>query len=493
MMIVIDTDKIIKFIKETPKTFFGLIDIIKIFNDYKENESIKIKSINYFNKYHSNKYFHYFDKKGYMDFILNIFFDASFNVFNKISNSIKFSYFKYKLYKKTVIDKRFKDWFKNLNENDKDQLEKRLSIMEKEFELSPNQYNIDRLYNIVYNEMNDNSLDSLESFGCYSDGKLYSRYYYSTNNHFTANNNSNNNNKDENLQTKSFTISDLVIIRDSLWYINDRMDRVIINDNLLSFALVSKQFFKVLSKILYHEYFEWKKSMIPFNNDSEFSLIKQPPLYFDYNSIRLIPYSSSKEFIKSLFSRVESFYLNSDEQDSRINEGTIRRFKSNSNEIDGEEDNNYRQDIISSRYLVYPPPMPSLQSITIDEYYGYSENYQDLFKHILIDSFKSIKEANNEDSFGIKRFSIGVYNDWNGEPKSEIHFLKPLLEYHSNSLERIIIDCHHIRLKPFNELKSSINNRSKNNIEWTLPVEDLYDSDSDSSKYGDDLTDDESF
>ncbi|KAN0034631.1 hypothetical protein ACTFIV_001162 [Dictyostelium citrinum] len=218
--------------------------------------------------------------------------------------------------------------------------------MEKEFELSPNQY-IYRIYNIIYNEMNDNSLDSSESFGCYSDGKFYSRYY-STNNHFTSNNNSNNN-KDENLHTKSFTISDVVIekiIRDSLWYINDRTDRIIINDNLLSA----------------YEYFEWKKSMIPFNNDSEFSLIKQPPLYFDYNSIRLIPYSSSKEFIKSLFSRVESLYLNSDEQDSRINEGTIRRFKSNSNEIDGEEDNNYRQDIISSAYLVYPPPMQPMMN-----------------------------------------------------------------------------------------------------------------------------------
>ncbi|KAM9944113.1 hypothetical protein ACTFIT_008700 [Dictyostelium discoideum] len=498
-----ETYKIIKSIKEKPKTFLELINILKIFNDNKENEKIKIKSINYFNKYHKNKYFHYFDKKGYIDFILNIFFDNSFNVFKKITNTIKFSYFKYKLYKKLLIDKRFNKWFIDLYENDNDQLKNRLAIMEEEFELSPYQYDINRLHDIVYKNIKDRILDGFESFGYYSDGSTYSnrenRNSNNNNNHFTINKE----------QMKSFILPDIVIekiIRDSLWYIDDRMDKVIINDNLLSFALVSKQFFKVLSKILNNEYFEWKKSMIQFDNDSQFSLIKQPPLYFDYNSIRLIPYSSSRQFVELLFSRIESFYLKTDEYDIILSDSTLRKFKfccCPNNKVFN-EDKTYRHDINSSGYLIYPPPMPSLQSITIDEYYGvYSSNYQDLFTNILIENFKNIKINDNScaddggggGSSGVKRFSIGFYIDWNRDMKNETDFLKPFLEHHLNSLEKVVIDCYHNRLKIFNRLKSSINNQSKNNIEWILP-EDPYgttDTDSDSSKYGDDATDDESF
>ncbi|KAM9962337.1 hypothetical protein ACTFIR_005245 [Dictyostelium discoideum] len=476
-----ETYKIIKSIKEKPKTFLELINILKIFKDNKENEKIKIKSINYFNKYHKNKYFHYFDKKGYIDFILNIFFDNSFNVFKKITNTIKFSYFKYKLYKKLLIDKRFNKWFIDLYENDNDQLKKRLTIMEEEFELSPYQYDINRLHDIVYKNIKDRILDSFEIFGT-SEIVHTTRY------------------------------SDWKIIRDSLWYIDDRMDKVIINDNLLSFALVSKQFFKVLSKILNNEYFEWKKSMIQFDNDSQFSLIKQPPLYFDYNSIRLIPYSSSRQFVELLFSRIESFYLKTDEYDIILSDSTLRKFKfccCPNNKVFN-EDKAYRNDINSSGYLIYPPPMPSLQSITVDEYYGvYSSNYQDLFTNILIENFKNIKINGNScaddgsgvgvggvgSGGGIKRFSIGFYIDWNRDMKNETDFLKPFLEHHLNSLEKVVIDCYHNRLKIFNRLKSSINNQSKNNIEWIL-AEDPYgttDTDSDSSEYGDDATDDESF
>ncbi|KAK5576151.1 hypothetical protein RB653_007292 [Dictyostelium firmibasis] len=130
---------------------------------------------------------------------------------------------------------------------------------------------------------------------------------YISSKNLKTNCNNNNNNNGSNLEKKSFIISDIIvekIVRDSLRYCGDGMDKVIINYNLLSFALVSKQFFKVLSKILNDGYFEWNKSMIQFN-DSEFNLIKQPPLHFDYDSIRLIPYSINKEYLELLFSRVQ--------------------------------------------------------------------------------------------------------------------------------------------------------------------------------------------
>ncbi|KAK5576403.1 hypothetical protein RB653_007546 [Dictyostelium firmibasis] len=487
--IEIEINKIIESIKATPKTLLGLIKVLRIYDSHKENESIRVESTIYFNYYHEHKYQHYFDKKGYMNFILNIFFDSSFNVFNQISNIICSSYIRYKLYKKIINDKRFNNWFKDLYENDKDQLEKRLHIMNED--ISPNQYIINHLHSMVYDGIKDNS-SNLIGFGYYDDGTYYHNYLDSSKN-LKTNCNNNNNNNGINLE-KSFIISDIIvekIVRDSLWYVDDKMDKVIINHNLLSFALVSKQFFKVLSKILNDGYFEWKKSMIQFN-DSEFNLIKQPPLYFDYNSIRLIPYSSNKEYLELLFSRVQSFYIKSDEYDSTINDGCCRKFKCNMNSLEDEE-LIYREDIESSGYLIYPPPMPLLQSITIDEYYGYSNNYIDLFTDILITSFETDKLDSN--CCGIKRFSFSIFNDWNGSPESNIDFIKPLLEYHLDSLEKVEFNsmASHLSFNTLNKLKSSINNQSKNRVKWSLNVNYGSDNGSYSNDYEDGATDDESF
>ncbi|EAL73409.1 hypothetical protein DDB_G0267912 [Dictyostelium discoideum AX4] len=42
--IEIDIDKISESIIETPKTLLGLIDVLRIYDKYKENESIRIES-----------------------------------------------------------------------------------------------------------------------------------------------------------------------------------------------------------------------------------------------------------------------------------------------------------------------------------------------------------------------------------------------------------------------------------------------------------------
>ncbi|KAK5575177.1 hypothetical protein RB653_010433 [Dictyostelium firmibasis] len=471
------------------KTDDGIeIDIDKII------ESIKvIESTIYFNSYHKNKYF---------NFILNIFFDTSFNVFNEISNSIDQSeyhgnikcykiYFKYTLYVKIIRDIRFNNWFKDLYENDKDQLIKRLDIMENSLSTSLKHYHLGSRGGTCYGKNLTIFPKQLHSpwFKDY-----YKKYYKAINNNNNNNNdnsdnfnnnndnnsNNNNNNKnnnsncdDSNFEKKSFILSDIIIemiIRDSLCYTHDRMDRVIINNNLLSFALVSKQFFRVLSKILNNEYFDWRESMIQLN-DSQFNLIKQPPLYFDYNSIRLIPYSINKEYLELLFSRVQSFYILSDENDS-IEESYPHKRIYCIKDHENEDYAIYRKAIRSDGYLIYPPPMPSLQSITIDKFYGYSNNYLHLFKDILITSFKTIKtnELDN-DSHGIKRFSLKICNDREFETECKINYFGP--EFHSNSLEIVKIDSYtaiHIELNIINELKSLINNQSKNKIEWLLNV-----------------------
>ncbi|EAL73647.1 hypothetical protein DDB_G0268388 [Dictyostelium discoideum AX4] len=464
----------IKSIKETPKTFSGLIDVLRIYDSHKENKSIRIEAVNYFNSYHRFKFFHYFDKKGYMNFILNIFFDSSFNIFSKIEDIDESNYhsiyFHNKLYLKIIRDKKFKDWFKNLYENDRDKLDKRLFIMS-EFFKKKEYYNIDNLLSIAYSDHDYHDGGGGGGGG----GEI----------------------------VETFTQIFKKIVRESLSYADNIIayDDVILNYNLLSYALVCKQFFRVLSKILNNEYFDWNKPLIHLNNITEFSLIKQPPLFFNYESIRLIPYSSSREYIELLFSRVESFYIESDEYDSTTNCGISRDIKGYGDDEDEDEDEYlylYQVSIQSSRYLIYPPPMPSLQSITIDHYYGFKRNYKDLFQHILITNFKTLKNLVNDNGCGgggIKRFSIRFCTDWNGCPTNQnIKFIKNILEFHSNSLEKIRIDGGKTRSICENRLrllKSSIDNQSKNKIDWKLksPSDCLgccdSDSDSDSDSDGD--------
>ncbi|KAN0055809.1 hypothetical protein ACTA71_011696 [Dictyostelium dimigraforme] len=474
-----------KIIEETPITLLGLINVLRIYDSYKEYELIRLHAVDFFNEYHNNKYFHYFDKKGYIDFILNIFFDSSFQVFSRIRETINSNYFKYKLYKKIINDKRFKDWFKNLYENHRDQLEKRLKLMKNNFSPSSKYnyyYGMYTLYSFVYNGKKvEYGIPSWYFSNPYIDGSRYNRSREIK--HYEFSNNS---------KMKTYKFSDIVIekmVKDSLFYIAGRMDKVIRNRNILSFALVSKQFFKVLSRILNNGYFEWKKSMINFNNTSEFNLIKQPPLYFDYNSIRLIPYSSSIRYLELLFSRVQSFYIKSDEEDSLTQYYTKRSFKGVLM-----QKGRFQEDIRSDGYLIYPPPMPSLQSITIDNLFGLTSNYSDLFKHILISNFKTFQSSSSfsikfppsppppnqgDKDYGIgglKRFSISIQNDELGTFLSHhIDFLQQALEYHLNSLEKVIINCSgtwRIKENQLESLKSSINCQSKNIIDWSLETQD---------------------
>ncbi|EAL73657.1 hypothetical protein DDB_G0268408 [Dictyostelium discoideum AX4] len=168
------------------------------------------------------------------------------------------------------------------------------------------------------------------------------------------------------------------------------------------------------------------KSIIQFNNDSEFSLIKQPPLYFDYQSIRLIPYSSSIEYVKLLFSRVESFYIRTDEYDSGSYD-TKREYKIIPNEVPGYTSDNYYEEHM---YLI-------------------------------------LKLQNSTSTIDL------VLKDFN-------QYSRQVLEYHSNSLEKVEIDfsntkCTYPNMKyicpnQLESLKSLINKQSNNKINWSLSI-----------------------
>ncbi|EFA84236.1 hypothetical protein PPL_03313 [Heterostelium album PN500] len=109
------------------------------------------------------------------------------------------------------------------------------------------------------------------------------------------------------------------------------------------------------------------------NVDNEYSLIKSPPLFFDYESIKFIRYDDSAEQITQFFSRVELFHIKSDEYDVKINVFS-RKYINVSND-DSYEDF-YRYMITSDLYFTYLPPMPNLKNIFLHEYYGYERSHR---------------------------------------------------------------------------------------------------------------------
>ncbi|EFA79793.1 hypothetical protein PPL_06612 [Heterostelium album PN500] len=204
---------------------------------------------------------------------------------------------------------------------------------------------------------------------------------------------------------------------------------------ILNFALVSKQFFRITSKKInnsYHNIFGYA------NFDHEYSLIKSPPLFFDYESIKFIRYSESTDRIIDFFSRVELFHIKSDEYDSRINDGVSRRyiyydsFKPSDNS--SSDESLYRDVINRDGYLTHLPPFPNLKNIFVHQYYGYRRNYS-LF---LISIFENTP---NVDGHGIESFYIRINKDWNRSPDySNMDFLQPLLSLHSKTLKSVTLE-----------------------------------------------------
>ncbi|EAL73648.1 hypothetical protein DDB_G0268390 [Dictyostelium discoideum AX4] len=375
---------------------------------------------------------------------------------------------------------RFKNWFKNLYENDMDRLERILATMKTRSVLTKH-YEIDTLHSIAYGENNNKNNNNNNN-----------------NNNSSINNKNNSHNCSEDssvhLQMKNFYLPDIIIneiVRNYLFE-DERMDDGFIkNDNLLLLALVSKQFFKVLLKILNilnNECIEWKACI--YLNNKEFNIYRNSFFHFNYELVKSIPYSSSREYLELLFSRVQSFYIKTDEHDIESYDGLSRdlEFPEYRCGVDirkyHDDYDTYKEGIVSSGYLIsLPPMMQSLQSLSIHSFYGYSSNYENFLKDILIKNFKTTKLDNGGDGGdgscgggcggcgGIKNFSIHFCNDWKGEPDYDLSFIVDILKNHSNTLEKVIFNCldaYNIGSVHFEDIILTINKQSKNKIDWKI-------------------------
>ncbi|EFA79794.1 hypothetical protein PPL_06613 [Heterostelium album PN500] len=430
----------------------SLINFNRVYHLYYQclesrDDQMRSQCVRFFVDYHQHKFLHYIDVQGYTKFIVDLFFDPSLDV---ISNMSSFGHSDHKtlvenIYNKIRYDKR------KLND-DSDQLAKRIdvykecffskAIQKKHLYFDYNSFH----YSITHQEEEEEDNDNINE------------------NEDGVSNTIVNQEKDIKLEindlTKekegyhhaisstmieevfTFTLSDILVeiiisfsLKGDSLHIFVENTRIRILDYsdikcIFNIALVSKQFFRVASKKINNSYHNLYGHI---NVDNEYSLIKSPPLYFDYESIKFIRYDESTVRITQLFSRVEIFKLSSDEYDSRINDGVFRRYLYD-DFFGRDTEHFYRNSISRNDYLTYLPPMPNLKHFTIDTYFGYKRNYSSF----LISIFENTP---NVDGHGIESFYISIYKDWNGSPDySNLDFLQPLLSLHSKTLKSVTLD-----------------------------------------------------
>ncbi|EFA79681.1 hypothetical protein PPL_07372 [Heterostelium album PN500] len=389
-------------------------EIVKFFNfkDY--------NSLSNFIKFHRNKFPHLINIDSYIKFAVDIFFDPSKVIYNQISkiNTFNSRSLVSKLQNQIINDQRFNKWFRDLNEIDNESLRFRIGKLQ----IENNHFEYDSLYNLVYHSNSD--LNSVSP-------SISNRYEIS----------------EISTTTK---LSDFIInkiIGYSLEYIDDMDDlytnshskfiqyqqtcclNIPINTQFLRFSMVSKQFHRVISKLLSNIYFEWVESPISLNNN-KFNLIKDPPLYFDYDSIKFIPFNRGTDYANHILSRVETFTLDTDEFDYSTS-GAIHRDLGDVfnglvvNKIQ------YRKSILSENYLLYPPPMPNLKNILVYGYHGYTSNYSRLLGHILM-------TTPNTGDHGVHLFSVRISRDFNHNPSFNLDPTR-MLDIFSEFIEEIKI------------------------------------------------------
>ncbi|EFA85476.1 hypothetical protein PPL_01433 [Heterostelium album PN500] len=383
---------------------------------------------------------------------------------------------------------KFNTFFKELNESDETQLKSKISRVCDRFEKERREpldfFTYNNHYDIVYN---DKSIDEEEDDNVESIREETSTTTATT--LITTKTETTDTITTDNSISKLSDILLCKIISNFVAFDNDKYERtsrhykfknllffipyLIDGENVMNFALISKQLFRVVSKIINNNLFYWN-SFIDINNQSEYNLIKSSPLYFDYESIKYIPYDQGIEYANQLLSRVETFVMESDEYDHSINGGVSR---SEDIYIDYyvirfiEED--YRSAIIKDGYLIRPPPMPNLKEIIVLGYHGFEENYSNFLKDLFV-------STPNIDGHGIERFTIDMRKDWNSRPDyNNIDFLSSLLNYHSKTLKSILIINESFGMEDLDFLidflDEFIPTLKENNIDFKLTTNDPID------------------
>ncbi|EFA79602.1 hypothetical protein PPL_07461 [Heterostelium album PN500] len=404
------------------KDLNSLINLNRIYNLYYQclesgNDSLRSQCVKFFVDYHKCKFIHYFDVQGYIKFIVDVFFDPKFNVFNNMSSFFTDSHLPTieDIYNRIINDKR------KLNEVDH-QLTKRIEIYQECFyfgDLDRIQgtfkYHFNDFYNKQLAKNNDNEKQEPNNQNC--EFRLKKNTNTGSDSIFI------------NKESSCF-LSDLLLDRIiSFSLINKDKSDYILVEYVMNFSLVSKKFFRVVSKILTKSYYE-SHGLI--NLESEYSLIQSPPLFFDYESIKYIKYGWSTDRINQLFERVELFLIKSDEYDYTCTADPIQRDYITKHSFGNLPEEYYQESITTDGYLVHLPAMPNLKSITVKRYYGFEDNYSSFLTSIF-------KSTPNGDGHGIESFKIDIYKDtqeFSGD-FCILDFLSPLLRLHSKTLKSI--------------------------------------------------------
>ncbi|EFA86576.1 hypothetical protein PPL_00377 [Heterostelium album PN500] len=361
---------------------FSLINFNRIFNLYykcleNSDDQTRSQCVRYFIKYYEYKFLHYIDEEGFTKFIVDVFFDPSINVFNNMSlyncgDNISLIQ---DIYKRIINDKR-----------------NRIEVYQEccNFKCIPEQY-LDFNFYDFYNRLLTNDDTNINE----NQNTIVNQNELEKNDDDDNNNNNNSNNNYDNSNEENYT------------------------------ALV-KSF--ILPEIFYYNITRH------INLESKYSLIKSPPLFFDYESINFFKYGESTERTNQMFSRVQVFHIKSDEYDSNTNDGVRRHyFRDNNSFFTQDDEHYYRVSISKNRYLTQLPPMPQLKHISITDYHGYTGNYSSFLKKIL-------ESTPNGDGHGIESFYINIDKDWNDCPDySNLNFLLPLLSLHSKTLKSVVI------------------------------------------------------
>ncbi|KAN0025934.1 hypothetical protein ACTFIU_001698 [Dictyostelium citrinum] len=518
---------VLKFLNDNPivtnQTKEYLVDIfknsgiipydqsIRIFNLLKEKESppsIRYFSAAYFIIYHQHKFSHYISNDDYSKYIIDIFFDSSIQVFNLLNYLSLFLNLKsnYYLIFNILNDNRlneFMDNYKNKNRILKIKINTIISIAKNI------DYDWDKHFQIVDKiQLNENQIIFIEIFKSilkeYSSDEIlikkpfeYSpkRYNYEIyNKELLANT------KVETIDTSpsppinfQFNLDNVLLsnIIDLIIYnqcfINNNSNNnnnnnyfkpIKININL---SLINKQWFKVFRKIINRYPIQWFNYI-----NKSFSLLNEPPLFIDYESIKYLEWDN----IGEQFSRVEELRIDCD-----IHQ--IKETKPSREYINGINLNNFNGCYTERNYLIYPPRMPNLKRLFISNYIGYNNissagyyigtgyqiiNYNDLINHIAINgNFNNSIDENKNSLSSLELICIQFSKQLPTTPFwYEFSFLKTLLDYHSTTLKTIqiqfyfgihrligIMDFNSLFL-PFNAFSTYFSNYPNINFEFII-------------------------
>ncbi|EFA78784.1 hypothetical protein PPL_08247 [Heterostelium album PN500] len=404
--------------------FIGVYNQYYQLRESNDEDTIKLRAmyVQFFADYHKSKYNHYIDVSGYIEFIVDVFYDPSIEVFKRILSirPIVYKPTTEEIVRHITNDKRLKDWFKNMEKSDINQLKYRIKSYKSTFieYLGKNKqptFDYDNFYKLVNDgcdlvykgeEQHDHQpkqSDTLETTSTFSDIIVEQIISYSL--------------KSNGHDGERYQIVKNRVLIDNIPYAGIR---------IVELATVSKQFFKIVSKLINNSYFYWNGR---FDLNNQYCLIRSPPLYFEYESIRNIQYRQSAiDNVHLLMSRVETFYLESDEKDIWVTgcgETSSRDYFTSSF-----EDKQYRMCVEYQGYLVYPPATPNLKNIIVTESYALGEQNK-LLEHI----FKSTPNGNG---YGIEHFTITLFKNFENFPMyNDINFLTTLIELHGPTLKSI--------------------------------------------------------